>query len=235
MKKFTTYIPNTITCGNLFCGCIATYAGFSGEYAGGVTFILLAGLFDFFDGFAARFLHAYSPIGKELDSLADIISFGMAPAAMVYSVLSDSLPAEWYFLSYSAFLITLFSALRLAKFNIDDRQRSTFIGLPVPANAIFWASFVFTSSSLFAVIYWEIFLLLIVLFCFLLVSNLPMFSLKMKNYSWAENRQRYSFLILSVLLVGLSGFNYDAFYGSFSIVICLYILFSLYNYIVARR
>jgi CDP-diacylglycerol--serine O-phosphatidyltransferase len=226
MNTITKHIPNTITCCNLFSGCIATYAGFDGQYAMAVTFILLSAVFDFFDGFTARWLHAYSPLGKELDSLADLVSFGLAPSAMVFCVLYDSLPVDWHFLSYSAFFIVIFSALRLAKFNLDDRQATSFIGLPVPANAIFWASFVFTSSNLFAAVHWEIVLLLIALFCYLLVAELPMFSLKMKSYKWADNKLRFSFLGVAAVILAFSCFNY----GSFALVISLYILFSLFDF-----
>jgi CDP-diacylglycerol--serine O-phosphatidyltransferase len=221
--NITKHIPNTITCCNLFSGCIATYAGFDGQYLLAVIFILLAAIFDFSDGFAARMLHAYSPLGKELDSLADIVSFGVAPSSMVFSVLYDCLPVDWHILSYAAFFIVIFSCLRLAKFNIDDRQTTSFIGLPVPANAIFWASFVYTSNNLFASIYWEYFLILIAIFCYLLIAELPMFSLKMKNLKWEDNKLQFSFLIVSTLIILASRFSL----GSFAMIIVVYILFSV--------
>jgi len=225
--NITKHIPNTITCCNLFAGCIATYAGFDGQYLLAFFFILLAAVFDFSDGLAARLLHAYSPMGKELDSLADIVSFGVAPSAMVFSVLYDCLSVEWHILSYLAFFIAIFSCLRLAKFNIDDRQTSSFIGLPVPANAIFWASFVYTSNNLFASIYWEYFLILIAVFCYLLVSELPMFALKMKNLKWEDNKLQFSFLIVAGLIILASRFSP----GSLAMVIAAYILFSIGDYV----
>lgn len=221
--KLVKHVPNTITCCNLFSGCIATYAGFDGQYLMAFSFILLAAVFDFFDGFAARMLHAYSPIGKDMDSLADIVSFGLAPASMVFSILYNCMPIGWHILSYMAFMIAIFSCLRLAKFNIDDRQTTSFIGLPVPANAIFWASFVYSSNNLFASIYWEYYIILLAIFCYLLVSEWPMFSLKIKNTKWEENKIQFSFLIAAVLIVLLSGFSS----GSLAMVIAVYILFSI--------
>ena len=123
MKK---HIPNFITCLNLFSGCVAVYLAFNGHHEGAFIAIMLSAVFDFFDGFASRLLKAYSPMGKELDSLADMISFGLAPGAIVFSLLSTTGVGEY--LPFVAFLIPIFSGLRLAKFNIDDRQTSSFIG-----------------------------------------------------------------------------------------------------------
>jgi len=189
MKK---HIPNFITCLNLFSGCVAAYLAFSGNYQGAFGAILLAAVFDFLDGFAARLLKAYSPMGKELDSLADMISFGLAPGAIVFSLLTETGINEW--LPYAGFLIPVFSGLRLAKFNIDDRQTSSFLGLPVPANAIFWAGMAYSFSPLLLNNLW-LFLILIVAFSFLLVSEIPMFSLKFKNVSWKDNQNQYLFLL----------------------------------------
>jgi len=189
MKK---HIPNFITCLNLFSGCVASYLAFKGNYEGAFIAILLAAVFDFMDGFAARLLKAYSAMGKELDSLADMISFGLAPGAIVFSFLTDTGTNEW--LPFVGFLIPVFSGLRLAKFNIDDRQSSSFLGLPVPANAIFWAGLVYSFSPFLMDNVWFLFIL-IALFCFFLVSEIPMFSLKFKNVSWKENQNQYLFLI----------------------------------------
>jgi CDP-diacylglycerol--serine O-phosphatidyltransferase len=145
------HIPNFITTLNLFSGCVAVYLAFEGNYQGAFVAILLSAVFDFFDGFAARLLKAYSPMGKELDSLADVVSFGVAPGAMVFSLLATAGMNEW--LPFIGFLIPVFSGLRLAKFNIDDRQTSSFIGLPVPANAIFWAGLIFHFHCSCSVIY----------------------------------------------------------------------------------
>jgi len=223
LQNIKKQIPNAITSGNLFAGCIAIYTGFDGQYDVAATFILIAAVLDFLDGFAARMLHAYSPVGKELDSLADIVSFGVAPSAMVFSVMSDNFPVAWHFLSYSAFLIAVFSALRLAKFNIDERQGAIFIGLPTPANAIFWASFVVATSNLFTSLHWKFVLVLVAVFCYLLLAEIPMFSLKMKSWKWNDNRTRYIYLIIASLVLISSRFNA----GSLAIVIVLYISFSI--------
>ena len=138
MKK---HIPNTITCLNLISGCIATYFAFQGSYMEALLFIVIGAVFDFFDGMTARLLHVSSPIGKELDSLADDITFGFAPSAMVFSFL-NSFHIHLPFVPFLAFVIAAFSALRLAKFNLDERQALGFIGLPTPANALFWGSLI---------------------------------------------------------------------------------------------
>ena len=139
MKK---YIPNTITCCSLASGFIAGVMALQGEFFNVVIWVMLAALFDFMDGFAARLLKAFSPIGKELDSLSDVISFGVAPGLMLYESLrlvALHLPLGSYntWVPYMACVIPVFSALRLAKFNIDDRQTTSFLGLPVPAHALF--------------------------------------------------------------------------------------------------
>jgi len=215
MKK---HIPNFITCLNLFSGCVASYLAFKSNYEGAFIAILLAAVFDFLDGFAARLLKAYSAMGKELDSLADMISFGLAPGAIVFSLLTESGTNEW--LPFAGFLIPVFSGLRLAKFNIDDRQTSSFLGLPVPANAIFWAGIVYSFSPFLTNNTW-FFLLLIGVFCFLLVSEIPMFSLKFKNVSWKDNQNQYLFLIGCIAI--LSIFQLSA----FALIISWYIASSL--------
>jgi CDP-diacylglycerol--serine O-phosphatidyltransferase len=212
------HIPNFITCLNLFSGSLAVYFAFKGNYTGAFVAILLSAVFDFFDGFAARLLKAYSPMGKELDSLADMISFGLAPGAIVFSLLTKTTISEW--LSYLAFLIPVFSALRLAKFNIDDRQTSSFLGLPVPANAIFWAGLVYSYSPFLLSNVW-ILLILIGLFCYFLVSEIPMFSLKFKNIAWKDNQLQYIFLIVCIILLAVLLLN------AFALIIGWYILLSI--------
>ncbi|MDD3321786.1 MAG: CDP-diacylglycerol--serine O-phosphatidyltransferase [Paludibacter sp.] len=192
------HIPNFITTLNIFSGCVAVYLAFKGNSQGAFIAILIAAIFDFFDGFAARLLKAYSPMGKELDSLADMISFGLAPGAIVFSLLSTAQLNEW--LPFLAFLIPIFSGLRLAKFNIDDRQTSSFIGLPVPANAIFWAGIIYSFSP-FLMNNISILLILIGLFCYFLISEIPMFSLKFKNVKWKDNQLQFIFLIVSFFLL----------------------------------
>ena len=211
MKK---HIPNTITCCNLIAGCIATYYAFQSDYQLALLFIVIGAVFDFFDGMVARLLHVSSPIGKELDSLADDITFGFAPSAIVFSFLS-SFHIHLLFVPFLAFLIAAFSALRLAKFNLDERQTLGFIGLPTPANALFWGSLIVSLNCqswfepyqipeywLYAV------LVLIPVSCYLLVSEIPMFALKFKTWGWKGNEVKYVFLLTCIpllLLLGVSG------------------------------
>ncbi len=145
--NITKHIPNFITCLNLFAGCISCVMAFRGEYLPAALFMYLAAIFDFLDGMMARLLNAYSKIGKELDSLSDMVSFSVAPGIILFSWLQTIVPDK-FFLPYLAFLIPVASALRLATFNIDDRQTSSFIGLPTPANAIFIASLISYASLL---------------------------------------------------------------------------------------
>ena len=142
-----THLPNTITCCNLISGCIATGSAFYGQYQWAVLMIVLGAVFDFFDGMTARALGVSSPIGKELDSLADMVTFGVAPSAIMFHLFfevhyPEILTPLKSFIPYTAFIMAAFSALRLAKFNIDDRQSNQFIGLPTPANALFWGSLI---------------------------------------------------------------------------------------------
>ena len=218
------HIPNFITSLNVLCGSVAVVFILKGVLTTGVFLIILAAVFDFFDGMSARLLKAYSPIGKELDSLADMISFGLAPGLIMFKLLETSLfktevipdlqsnltPGQLLILG-SAFLIPIFSALRLAKFNVDERQTISFIGLPTPANALFISSlaliqehgnmpaidnFLLTTPAL---------IVITILFSWLLVAEIPMFSLKFKNLSWKSNQVQYIFLFCSALLLSLLG------------------------------
>lgn len=221
-------IPNTITSCNLFCGCIASYWAFQGNYKLALLFIVLGAGFDFFDGMTARLLHVSSPIGKELDSLADDVTFGLAPAAIAFSLFKEVHYPEILapiadVIPYTAFLIAVFSALRLAKFNLDERQTSSFIGMPTPANALFWSSLAvgahdFLISESFNAIYLFI---LVIIMSLLLVAELPMFSLKFKNLSWQQNKVSYIFLIVSIPLLVIFQLS------GFAAVILWYILLSL--------
>lgn len=206
------HIPNAITCCNLFSGCIACVMAFKGDFHLAMAFIVLGAVFDFFDGMVARLLDVSGPLGVQMDSLADDVTFGLAPATIVFSFMQTKLLYPLYLsnvlcvLPYVAFLIAVFSAYRLAKFNIDTRQTSTFIGLPTPANALFWSSLIAGGgdwlNSLNAG--WLLLIMLIALFSYFLVSEIPMFSLKFKNFSWKSNRIRYIFLLccLPMLLLG---------------------------------
>lgn len=212
----TRQIPNTVTCCNLFSGCIASYMAFQGNYTLATLFIIIGAVFDFFDGMLARLLHVSGPMGKELDSLADDITFGFAPATVVFSLFHEVYYPDFLLplkdiLPFAAYLIAVFSALRLGKFNIDPRQSSSFIGLPTPANALFWSSLTvgahsFLTSTSFNALY---LLVLVCIMSYLLIAELPMFSLKFKNLSWADNKVTYIFLVVCIPLLAvwqLSGF-----------------------------
>ena len=203
------HIPNAITCCNLIWGAIASYEAFHAQYSWALTCIIAGAIFDFFDGFAARLLNVSSSIGKELDSLADDITFGLAPSAMVFSFMKQ-LPAcqegtymAW--LPYCAFLIAAFSALRLAKFNLDTRQTSSFIGLPTPANALFWGAFIISMGSCLQdnPLSAYILLAIILLSSWMMVAEIPMFALKFKNFSWKDNKIRFLFALSVLVIIGI--------------------------------
>ena len=222
-------IPNTVTCLNLFSGCIACVMAFEG-YELALLFIILSSVFDFFDGMLARALNAHSIIGKDLDSLADDVSFGFAPSAIVFSLFKEMYyPASMefiaHYLPYAAFLISVFSALRLAKFNNDTRQTTSFIGLPVPANALFWASLVAGAHDiLISESCHPVYLFIVVcLFSWLLVAEIPMFSLKFKNLSWNDNKISFTFLIVCIPFLVFLGIS------SFAAIVVWYILLSLFT------
>jgi CDP-diacylglycerol--serine O-phosphatidyltransferase len=199
---------------------MATASAFQAEYKQALIFILAAAVFDFLDGFAARLLHAYSEIGKQLDSLADMISFGFAPAMIASTLLWENSLYPHQLWAWVGLAIAAFSALRLAKFNIDDRQTTSFIGLATPANAIFFAGMANSYHAQMADFpYFTI--LLILLSCFLLVCNLPMFSLKFKSYGWKGNEFPYILLIGAVILLIFLQLN------AFAWIIALYILLSV--------
>ena len=202
------HIPNTITCLNLISGCIATYAAFQGEYGIALLFIVIGAIFDFFDGMSARLLHVSSPIGKELDSLADCITFGFAPSAILFSYLNEfgaaadsplSIPLS-QFIPFLTFVMAAFSALRLAKFNLDERQAMGFIGLPTPANALFWGSLIVGVGSSTPHLYVVVVVGLFVS-CYLLVSEIPMFALKFKTWGWRGNELKYIFILTCIPLL----------------------------------
>jgi len=206
MKK---HIPNTITCCNLISGCTATYFAFMGDYQMALLFIVVGAVFDFFDGMVARLLHVSSPIGKELDSLADDITFGFAPSAIIFSYLATfhlHLPV----VPFLAFVMAAFSALRLAKFNLDERQALGFIGLPTPANALFWGALIVGLDQYeinFEGLEWVV-LLGTFISCYLLISEIPMFALKFKHWGWKDNEIKYIFLLSCIpllLFLGIIG------------------------------
>ncbi|MBY0244116.1 MAG: CDP-diacylglycerol--serine O-phosphatidyltransferase [Sphingobacteriaceae bacterium] len=198
MKK---HIPNAITCANLFSGCIAVVFAFNGDLKTAAYLVLLAGIFDFFDGLVARALNVKSEIGKQLDSLADMVSFGFVPGVVLYQLFLQS-DANIPYLAYFGFLVTIFSALRLAKFNIDTRQTEDFIGLNTPMNTLVIVSLPFIKEQYPALIQNSILLAVVtVLLSMLLVSEIKIFSFKLSKLSWEANKYKFIFLILSLLLI----------------------------------
>lgn len=196
------HLPNALTSLNLLCGCLGIISLWQGSVESTVLYVLAACAFDFLDGFAARALHVNSPMGKELDSLADMVSFGLLPSLVMFRMI-DVLSASSYF-PYAAFSLAIFSALRLAKFNVDEKQSDAFIGLPTPANALFITSLVYLTSPWDFIISQDLFLLVITAaFSFLLVAPLEMFALKFKSFSWTGNKLKFTFITLSVLLLGI--------------------------------
>lgn len=225
MKK---HLPNALTCIHLFAGCLALCNVFAGRLELAAYLVGLAAVFDFADGLVARALHVSSAIGKDLDSLADMVSFGVVPGAMLFQLLgrgANSLP-DW--LPYAGFIVTVFSALRLAKFNNDTRQTTSFIGLPTPACTLVVASLplilAYDTYGLTSLIINPWLLLgLTGLLSGLLVAELPLFALKFKNLSWHDNSVRFVFLLLSVaLLLGLQA-------AAVPVIILLYVLLSLWR------
>ncbi len=213
---------------------MACVFAFYGEYEIATLFIVLAAVFDFLDGFTARLLKAYSEIGKELDSLADMVSFGVAPGIMIYSYLTTLN----IFFAFIGFLIPVFSALRLAKFNVDTRQTSSFIGLPTPANAIFWVFLIsyILPADLFLWADQRLYYLamiistiLILTFCILMVAEIPMFALKFKSFGFKENKIKYIFLIACIVLIAI--FQYKA----LPIIIGLYIFMSVASNLLLKK
>ena len=228
MKK---HIPNFVTCLNLFSGCLGIVFAFQGNLTWASYAIVIAAILDFFDGMLARLLKAYSEIGKELDSLADVVSFGVLPSMIIYHLFALSpqpgIHSTW--LSFSAFVIAVFSALRLAKFNIDTRQSENFIGLPTPASALLIASFpliIAESNTYFADFILNSWFLLIfsLTISMLLVAEVPLISLKFKTLDLKENMLRYILIITSLLLLLFLKFE------AVPIIIIVYFMVSLIQF-----
>ena len=202
MKLFT--LPNFITLGNLICGCLGIIYVFQSDFAMASYLMLAALILDFLDGFVARLLKISSEIGKQLDSLADVVTFGVLPSFIIFRFLENS-NLEPQYLKYSAFIMVAASALRLAKFNIDTRQSSSFIGLPTPANAMVVGTFPFLINDygILGELLNNPWVLIgyVVVFSFLLNAELPLFALKFKNYTWADNKTKFIFLGASLLLL----------------------------------
>ena len=231
MNPITRNIPNSITCINILAGCMAVVCAFKGDsflwglqgFQWAFIFIAIGAVADFCDGFAARALGAYSELGKALDSLCDLVTFGVAPAMIVFNLFEAH--ASWPTVAWGALLIPIAGAVRLARFNIDTRQTSTFIGLPIPANAIFWIGYAawFTQGNL-GLAEWYIFLPVLLIECWLMNSPIKMFSLKIKGFSV---KTHYPILLLvaaaivCVLLMGVAGLApFIIFYLLISLILC---------------
>lgn len=240
MSLFTTIrksIPNFLTCMSLFCGCFAVLCAVQGCFFASMCLIFVGSVFDFSDGFAARLLNATSPIGKELDSLADQVTFGVAPAFVVYYWMDSKFGG---LLPYTAFLITAFSALRLAKFNVDERQTSSFIGLATPANAIFFSSLVAanTQNGDYAFIGSSPCIMagLAVVFSLLLTSELPMFSFKFKHGGFKGNEDKFILIGFAVLSMVASLFmDGIAVYSVIPVIILFYIVICLFELLKPKK
>ena len=194
------HLPNFLTCCNLICGCFGIIFLLEDRSVPAAYFVWAAGIFDFFDGFAARWLKVSSPIGKELDSLADVVSFGVLPALVMYKLIGANTTMES--LPYLGLTIAAFSALRLAIFNVDTRQTDSFIGLNTPANTIFITSLPLLPATITAWLFQDWLLVTITMvFSLLLVSPIEFFAFKFKNFNWKENQMRFTFLLVSVLLL----------------------------------
>ena len=221
------HIPNTITCCNLVSGCVAIAYTFSSNIELSFTWIIIGAVFDFFDGMSARLLNVSSPIGKELDSLADVVTFGVAPSTILFSELSVmSYPAILEplrsILPFTAYIMAAFSALRLAKFNLDERQALGFIGLPTPANALFWGSLIIGAGKWLEATPFMVFFLLggILISSWLMVSEIPMFALKFKEWGWKGNQVKYIFLLTCIPLLAIFGLT------GLAIIIAWYVIIS---------
>lgn len=240
LENIKRQIPNLITLGNLLCGVLAVGFAVSGLLYTAALFICLGIFLDFFDGLAARLLGVASPLGKELDSLADVVTSGVAPAYILYALIDNAYNCFGnislvYYLSFAAFLMPLFAAYRLAKFNLDERQHHSFLGLPVPANALIWVGIAlttncctFTPERLLPIVESPILPYCLIAVSLitdvLMVSEMPMFSLKFnfKDLSWKTNAVQYIFLIGCALIIGLTRQWY-----AISFIILWYILLSL--------
>ena len=283
------HIPNAITCGNLLCGCLAIVKAFEGDLVWAAYLVGIAAALDFFDGFAARMLKVSSPIGKDLDSLADMVTFGVVPGVVMYNLLKKIIIYKYgvdnhsvldysidsndlrLLIPYVSLLIPIFSCIRLAKFNNDTRQSDSFIGVPTPANAILLCSLIlivnfqidfdffyevltgkklsplvpiyyglfgfkpyannlFTVNDLSYLLTNEwVYIGIILIFCFLLVAELPLFALKFKHFKWKGNEIRFVFLGLSlVMLITLQ-------FIGIPLIIIMYILLSVINNIISRK
>jgi len=233
-QRVTKHVPNAITCANLFSGCLGIVFAFQGNLLYAAYALFLAAVFDFFDGFASRMLQSFSGIGKDLDSLADMVSFGVLPSVIIYELFLQAPQIEHVsvYLNFIAFLIPVFSALRLAKFNIDERQAEIFIGLPTPANAILIASLplILQQHTAFSTYILNPYGLscFVLIMCSLLVAEIPLMSLKFKNTDLHNNIYRY--LLLTVSAISIVIFKFVA----VPVILFMYITLSVIQFRIAK-
>jgi len=244
-KPLLSHIPNLITSMHLLMGCLSIVLAFQGQLITASVCIFIAGILDFADGLAARLLKAGSEFGKLMDSLGDVVSFGVAPSVIMFQLLNQAILRGYtdvgvestglinfntaslleQVLTFSAFIIAVFSALRLAKFHLDTRQTTYFVGIPTPANAFLIASipFVLRDYEMIGTILLKIYVLipLVFILSFLLVSEIPMISLKFKNLTFRDNKSRYILLIIALILLAI--FRISA----YPIIFALYMIISL--------
>lgn len=216
---FRRQIPNILTLCNLLSGCASVYFVSSGNFRWAAIMVLIAAVFDLFDGMVARLLGVAGPMGVQLDSLADVVSFGVAPSFMAFEMIRmQGQVAEW--VAFLSMLMAAASAFRLAKFNIDNEQKNLFKGIPTPANAIFWSSLAMYGYNSGNWINSYFLLVLAMIMSFLLVCNLKMFAFKSRDWSWKVQKYVYFFLIAVILLVIFFG------YLGLAVSVVLYPLFS---------
>lgn len=229
MKLFT--LPNLLTLGNLFCGCLICLGLSNGKlddnrfFSSIFILLLLSLLFDLLDGMIARAMKINSEIGVQLDSLADMVTFGVVPGFMMLILIDDSSIVHYGFLPFLGILITLFSALRLAKFNVDTEQSTYFKGLATPANTILIFSLFWIQNQNRFIISkeWDLYFLIgiTILSCYLLISNIPLFSFKFKGFAWKDNHYKYVFVLVSLILLILFQMN------ALPFIILIYIITSI--------
>lgn len=245
MNKIIKSIPNTLTCISLFFGCLSVLCSMEGNFHYAFWCILIGSIFDFSDGFAARALNASSAIGKELDSLADQVSFGVAPGfAIFFWMKGHAMCFCCDYLPYIAFLIPAFSALRLAKFNIDERQTTSFIGLATPANAIFLSSLAASADILMkeGTTNWFtdlccnpiVMIVTIIATSLLLVSEFPMFSLKIKHLGWAGNEMKFILIAFIIIALAIS-IAFGLIYAAAFSTILFYIAMCCVDYFINKK
>lgn len=238
-------IPNSLTALNLFCGCIAVLSFLSGGHLLGIVLVFISATADFFDGFVARLLNVQSELGKQLDSLADMISFGFVPGVIIYKALSGNIDLngnyssqiiDQHYLPLLGFIITVFSGFRLAKFNIDTRQSNSFIGLPTPANTLFFLTIplIWISENPRDWVYEltlnkPLLVVLTVLFSYLLIAEIPLLALKFKGFKIKDNIYRYALLLLGIF--GVLTLKHL----SIPIILILYLLISVLENITKRK